>query len=317
MVALTFVEPSLADWHRRDDAIMGTRIHVEVWHEDGAIAERAIDVAMAEMRRIDVLMSSYAAASPLSQLNRDAALGWSVADVEIYNLTKLSVVYSELSSGAFDVTFAAVGQLYDLRAHVRPTREKIAEKLPAVGYDKLEFDDVHHALRYRNKDTQIGLGGIAKGYAVDNAIAAIKHLGVESALVMAGGDTYVLGDKRGRPWNVGIKHPRRNDEVFAIVPLVESAISTSGDYERFFDEGGIRYHHIIDTKTGDSARLCQSVTIIAPNATTSDALSTTVFVLGPEKGMALVEKLPGIDAVIIDALGKMTVSAGLKNLSVR
>lgn len=306
-----------ADWHRRDDAIMGTRIHVEVWHDDALVAERAIDAAMLEMRRIDTLMSSYLVTSPLSQLNRDAAVGWSVADVEIYNLTKLSVIYSELSGGAFDVTFAAVGQLYDLRAHVRPTPARIAEKLPAVGYDKLEFDDVHHALRYRNKDTQIGLGGIAKGYAVDNAIAAIKHLGIESALVMAGGDTYVLGDKRGRPWNVGIKHPRRNEEVFAIVPLAESAISTSGDYERFFDENGIRYHHIIDTKTGDSARLCQSVTIIAPNSTTSDALSTTVFVLGPEKGMALVEKLPGIDAVIIDALGKMTVSTGLKNLSVR
>ena len=160
---------------------------------------------------------------------------------------------------------------------------------------------------------RIDLGGIAKGYAVDNCIAILQGLGIRNALVTAGGDSRLIGDRWGRPWTIGIRDPRRENGVIALLPLVDVAVSTSGDYERYFEENGIRYHHIIDPKSGDSARELQSVTIIGPDATTTDALSTSVFVLGLAKGLELVNRLPNIDAILVDSAGSMHYSEGLES----
>jgi len=139
----------------------------------------------------------------------------------------------------------------------------------------------------------------------------LKARGVREALVTAGGDSRVLGDKRGRPWMIGIRDPRAKDAMVAILPLADTAISTSGDYERYFEEDGVRYHHILDPKTGNSAIGTRSVTIIGPDTTTTEGISKSVFVLGSERGIRLVESLSGIDAVIIDSDGKMHYTAGL------
>ena len=168
-------------------------------------------------------------------------------------------------------------------------------------------------MKFSRHGVRIDLGGIGKGYAVDNCIALLKKRGITHALVTAGGDSRVLGDREGRPWMVGIRDPRRKDNVVAVIPLINSAISTSGDYERYFEVNGVRYHHIINPKTGKSAMGVHSATVIGPDATTTDGLTKPVFILGPEKGMKLIESIPGVDAVVIDAEGRMFYSSGLMN----
>ena len=166
-------------------------------------------------------------------------------------------------------------------------------------------------MRYTQPGVRIDLGGIAKGYAVDRSIAILRSLGVEHASVTAGGDTMIMGDRFGRPWVVGIRHPDDPEKVIARIPMVDAAISTSGDYERYFDEDGKRYHHIINPQTGKSVGEVRSVTIIGPDATTTDGLSTSVFVMGPERGIALIERLGDVDSVIVTSDGKVLYSSGL------
>jgi len=168
---------------------------------------------------------------------------------------------------------------------------------------------------FNQKYVQIDLGGIAKGYAVDRAITLLSDRGITSAIVTAGGDSRILGDKRGRPWMVGIRDPRNKQELVAALPMTDAAISTSGDYERYFESDGIRYHHIISPKTGESIRSTRSVTVIGTNTTTTDALSTSIFVLGQIKGMKLIESTPEVEAIIIDKAGIMYYSKGLQKNS--
>jgi thiamine biosynthesis lipoprotein len=166
-------------------------------------------------------------------------------------------------------------------------------------------------VRFERPGMRIDLGGFAKGYAVDNAAAILAARGVRHAAVAAGGDSRVLGDRAGRPWTVGIRDPRRQGEVVALLPLEDAAVSTSGDYERYFDDGDERCHHLIDPRTGRSPQSIHSVTVVAPDGLTSEALSKTVFVLGVERGLAIVESLPDVDAVVVDAAGTLHYSAGL------
>ena len=165
-------------------------------------------------------------------------------------------------------------------------------------------------VRFTHPLVYIDLGGIAKGYAVDRCIELLADAGISQASVAAGGDSRILGDRGGEPWTVGIQDPRQ-EEMAVLLPLVDTAVSTSGDYERFFEEDGVRYHHILDPRTGDSARDSWSVTILGPDATFTDGLSTSVFVLGPERGLALIDRLPGVDAIIIDSAGQLRYSADL------
>jgi thiamine biosynthesis lipoprotein len=161
----------------------------------------------------------------------------------------------------------------------------------------------------------IDLGGFAKGYAVDNAARLLQERGIQHANVSAGGDSRVIGDRRGRPWMIGVRDPAREDKVIAMLPLADTSISTSGDYERYFEEDGVRFHHLIDPATGRSPTGVRSVTILAEDGLTTEAFSKIVFVLGVEQGLRLVHAQQGIDAVIVDAAGKLHYSAGLLNPS--
>jgi thiamine biosynthesis lipoprotein len=299
-----------AGWFTRDEAIMGTAIRVELWCNDREAGPAAIDAVMHEMHRIDRAMSPYKADSELSRLNREAAFAPVVASHELFDLVARSLAFSKLSGGAFDITYAAIGHLYDYRRSIRPTDEAIAHARAAVGYRHLILDDAKHTIRYAREGVRIDLGGFAKGHAVENAAAILAQRGIEHAIVTAGGDSRLLGDRRGRPWNIAIRDPRRAGAVVALLPLENAAISTSGDYERFFDEGGVRHHHLIDPRTGHSPRDVHSVTIVAADGLTSEALSKTVFVLGVEQGLALIDRLPGVDAVVIDAAGALHYSSG-------
>jgi thiamine biosynthesis lipoprotein len=307
--------PARADWHEDTQAIMGTRVHAEVWHEDASIAGRVIAAVMREMRRVDRAYSTHRDDSELAELNRRAPTGWVEVSAELLYLLEESRRMSELTGGAFDITYASAGRYYDYRAGRRPDDATLQAAVAAIDYRHVELDAPARRVRYARPEVYVDLGGIAKGYAVDRAIAILRDAGIEHGAVSAGGDSRIIGDRRGEPWTVGIRDPRRDGAVAALLPLVDTAVSTSGDYERYFDENGTRYHHILDPDTGTSARGAHSVTILGPNATLTDGLSTSVFVLGPEAGLELIDRLPGVDAIIVDAEGRLRYSRELQPLA--
>jgi thiamine biosynthesis lipoprotein len=256
-------------------------------------------------------MSHYNPKSQLSAVNAHAAEGPVRVDPTIIEVVSRALEFSRLSGGAFDITYASVGYLYDYRAHQKPTDAQIAKAMPGVDYRHVQVDPVASTIRFTTPGVRIDLGGIAKGYAVDRCVEILRRMGIRHAMVNAGGDTRLLGDRRGAPWIVGVRDPRNDGALVTRLPLADEAVSTSGDYERYFEADGERYHHILVPGTGKSAREVRSVTILGPDATTTDGLSTTVFVLGVRRGLELVERLPGIEAVIVDADGRIHHSAGL------
>ncbi|MBP6765941.1 MAG: FAD:protein FMN transferase [Rubrivivax sp.] len=298
-------------WLRREEAIMGTAISVELWADDARAGEAATAAVMEEMHRIDRCMSPHKPASELSRINREAARHTVPLSDEMYTLVDRALHFSRLSQGAFDISYAAVGRLYDYRQRLRPGDAALRAAQALVGWQQLQLDPRSRSLRFAREGVCIDLGGIAKGHAVDRAVALLRKRGFAHAMVSAGGDSRVLGDRRGRPWTVAIRDPRRVGEVVAVLPLQDVSISTSGDYERYFDEEGQRHHHLIDPATGRSPRSVHSVTILAGDGLTSEALSKTVFVMGVERGLALVNTLSDVDAVVVDAAGKLHASSGL------
>ncbi len=306
--------PAHAEWVRRvTDGIMGTRITVELWAEDPAKADQAIDAVLAEMRHIDDSMSTYKPTSEVSQVNDKAANGPMHISKELFDLLTTAKEYSVITDGAFDITYASVGYLYDFRKHQRPDEEQIAKALPAIDYRHVILDQQNQTVLFSQKGVRIDLGGIAKGYSVDRGIDVLKSFGYTRAYVGAGGDSRIIGDRFGKPWVVGIRDPRKGEgNVIARIPLVDAAISTSGDYERFFEEKGVRYHHIIDPHTGHSASKVRSATVIGPYATRTDGLSKTAFVLGPEKAMEIYNRLEDIDAIIVKLDGTVVYSKGMQ-----
>jgi thiamine biosynthesis lipoprotein len=300
-----------AGWLRRDEAIMGTAIRVELWSDDRTRGEAAIAAVIDEMHRIDREMSPYKAESLLSRINRCAAADPVRVSDELFALLSRAIEFSCLSNGAFDITYAGTGHLYDYRQGIRPTDEQITRAQAAVGYRNLILDEKARTVRFARAGVRIDLGGFAKGYAVDNGAAILRRHGIAHAIVTAGGDSRVIGDRRGRPWTIGIRDPRRADEVVALLPLEDVAVSTSGDYERYFEADGVRFHHVIDPATGRSPDGVHSVTIVAADGLTTEALSKTVFVLGAAKGLQLVESLRDVDAVVVDADGQLHFSSGL------
>ena len=304
--------PARADWMQRTEAIMGTRCYVELWADDAAKGNDAIDAVMAELRRIDNLMSHYKPESQLSQINQYANERPVQVDKELFDLIKLSTHYSQITEGAFDITYASVGYLYNYPQHIHPTEEQIRQALPAVNWRNMLLDEEHHTVRFEHPGMRIDLGGIGKGYAVDRGIDILKARGIARALVTAGGDSRIIGDRIGRPWLVAIRHPDNPSKVVTRIPLSDSAVSTSGDYERYFDEDGVRYHHIIDPRTGHSASKVRSATILAPTATQTDGMSKTAFVLGAEKALEIINRMPEYDAVFVLPDGRVLYSNGLR-----
>lgn len=298
-------------WMRRDEAIMGTAISVELWSDDALAGESAIEAVMQEMHRIDRTMSPHKPDSELSRINRDAGSAPVPLSVEMARLLARANDFSQLSGGAFDITYAAVGHLYDYRNRIKPDEATLAQARAAVGYRNLMLDMRERTVHFARPGMRIDLGGFAKGHAVDNAASILRHRGIRHAIVSAGGDSRVIGDRRGRPWTIGVRDPRRAGEMVAVLPLEDTSISTSGDYERFFDADGVRFHHVIDPTTGRSPASVHSVTILAEDGLTTEALSKSVFVLGVEKGMRLIESQRGVDAIVVDASGTLHYSSGL------
>ena len=305
--------PARAEWIQRvEDGIMGTRITVELWADDPGKGQAAVEAVLAEMRRVDEDMSTYKPTSELSIVNARAAREPVKVSPELFELLTTALEYSRVTQGAFDITYASVGYLYDYRHHVRPDEQQIHAALPGINYHHVLLDPQARTVKFSQEGVRIDLGGIGKGHAVDRGIALLQGRGISHALVTAGGDSRIIGDRFGKPWVVGIRHPDRKDEVIARIPLEDAAISTSGDYERYFDENGVRYHHIIDPGTGHSASKVRSATIIGPTATRTDGLSKTAFVLGPERALEIYNSLDDIDAILVAPDGRVFYSKGLE-----
>jgi thiamine biosynthesis lipoprotein len=298
-------------WHRLEEPLMGTEVSVELWHEDDAEGMAAARAAMAEYHRINELMSTYREDSEISQLNREAANGPFTVGQELFDLVDGALPRARRSGGCFDITYDSVGFMYDLRAGIVPSDDERRRRLPLIDYRAVELDAHTRSIRYHQPGMRINLGGIAKGYAVERGAQILRGRGVRHAHLNAGGDSRVVGDRHGQPWMIGVRNPRERDAVVARLPLVDEAISTAGDYERFFDRDGVRYHHILDPSTGLPSSGVHSVTVIGPDATMTDGLDTAIFVMGVQRGMALIAALPEYEAIIVDDSGKLFYSDGL------
>lgn len=292
--------------------MMGTEISVYLWHDNPAEGRAAVEAVFEEASRINQLMSTYIEDSLISAVNRDAAKGPVVAGAELTGLVLRSLDISTLTRGAFDITYDSVGQHYDFRRQQRPDLATIEEELPRIDYRLVIADNAAGTIRFMQEGVRINLGGIAKGYTVERGVALLYRRGVRHARVTAGGDSRLLGDRRGQPWMIGVRDPREEGTVVVRIPLENEAISTSGDYERFFEEDGQRYHHIIQPQTGKSAGEVHSTTVIGPDAVITDALSTSVFVMGVDQGLSLISTLPDYEGIVIDADGQMFYSDGLQ-----
>lgn len=297
---------------------MGSELRLSAWTADEARALAAFDEVFREFDRLEDLMSVWRAGSDVVRLN--AAAGDQPVKVsdDVRQALTIGRQVSEWTDGRFDVTFGALSGLwkfdYQDKDDTIPDRADVLQRVSLINYRDLIVDDRTGTAFLRRKGMRVNLGGIGKGYAVDRAVAILRRRGVDDFMVQAGGDMYVGGSRGDRPWRLGIRDPRGPaDRSFATLDLSNGTFSTSGDYERFFIKDGRRYSHIIDPRTGEPARLCRSVTLVTNRAVLADALAKGVFILGPEAGMALVERLPDVEGVIVSAANQVLVSSGLKN----
>jgi len=293
---------------------MGTGVEITLMGESEESAKKAALQAFQEIKRIEHLMSPWIESSDVSQMNRSAGKEGVRVSPETIEVIKKAQEVSKLSEGGFDITVGPLIQLWR-KARERdlpPEMEQVKEILNLVNFRNLK---IHYGGRVllKKKGMAIDLGGIAKGYAVDRAFELLKGLGYRNLVVNAGGDLRVGGSKPDGPWSIGIQHPRDPEKILARISLSDTAVATSGDYEKFFIHQDKRYHHILNPRSGFPAEGCQSVTVLHKEGTTADALATAIFVLGSEKGYALCQRLEGVDCLIVDKHGKSTFSLNLKD----
>jgi thiamine biosynthesis lipoprotein len=273
--------------------MMGT--FVEVTSPD----KNAANIVFSEIKRIESLLNKYNPDSQVSRLNKFGKLN---ASPDTFYIIKRAKEFWRMSDGAFDIT---VGPLMDVwgfsdKKYRLPKEDEIKNTLALIGTDKIILHDDNNMIEFSLSGMKIDLGAIAKGYSVDCAVKKLKEFGIKSCLINAGGQVYALGDKFGRPWNIAIKDPRSKD-FMGYLELKNKSVATSGDYEQYFIQDNLRYTHILNPKTGYPADLgIISVTVIAPDGLTADALSTAIFVLGKEKGIELAKKFPDVKLRIIE-----------------
>jgi len=287
--------------------LMGTLVEITVEADDRRLADSIIDKAFAEMERVDEMMSSYRTDSEVSLLSRRAGEGKVKISPMLINVLKASIRYHTLSGGSFDITAGPLIRLWGFTGGRRkaPSNKEIAFARSLLGTEKLQIDPVSSTARLPIKGMEVDLGGIAKGYAGDRAVEVLKSAGAARAVVNAGGDLFVLGGGSECPEgiHVGIRHPLAKGKLLGWTTVREGAVATSGSYENYFIQGGNVFSHIIDPGTGYPVQGVLSATVLASTAMEADALATSFFVMGPEKGVELAEKLPYVEAMIVQIRG--------------
>ena len=310
LLALGWLRTNSADSEpvRRSQFLMGTVVEIVAAGGDHDQLEAAIDEAFAEMARLDKLLSRYYQDSDVTRLSQSET-GGKVAP-ETAAVIALGLDVARRSNGAFDMTLGRLKALWGLdQEHPTvPPQADLTRAIEGIGPEALELDGLN--LVKRSPQLMVDLGGVAKGYIVDKAVAVLKKHAITNAAVNAGGDMYLLGQHPDRPWRIGIQHPREQERILATVEVRDQAVITSGDYERFFEQDGQRYHHIFDPQTGWPARGCQSVTVITDSVALGDALATAIFVLGPQQGLALLADYPGTQGLVVAADGTLHPSPG-------
>jgi thiamine biosynthesis lipoprotein len=300
--------PAVAEF-RQSRLLLGTVVEIVALGPEREVLEGAVGAAFTEIARIEGLMTPHHPASDVARLT--AAAGPLEVSAETAAVIARGLQVAAASGGAFDLTLGRLKDLWAIEGEAPhlPTAAELARALAGTGPGSLTLTG--RTVSKRDPALAVDLGGIAKGYAVDRAIAVLAEGGVKLASVNAGGDIRVLGDRAGRPWRIGIQHPRQPGEILATIELADVAVVTSGDYERFFERDGVRYHHLFDPRTGLPARRCQAVTVVASEAVLSDALATAVFVLGPGPGLELLRHFPGVEGLVVAADGTVTTTPGL------
>jgi FAD:protein FMN transferase len=301
----------------RSGAAMGSELRLAAWTTDRAAAEAAFDAVFAEFDRLDSLMSVWRAGSDVLRINAAAGDHPVAVSADVVEALKIARQISEWTNGKFDVTFGPLADIWKFDAQNQdnsvPGAAAIASRVPLIDYRLVEIDAAKSTVFLRRAGMRVHLGGIGKGYAVQRGAALLRAAGVRDFLIQSGGDLYAGGTADGRPWRLGIQDPRAPaGRTFATLDISDGTFSTSGDYARSFVKDGVRYHHLLDPATGQPARGCRSVTVVADDPRVADGLSTGVFIMGPRDGMALVERLPQIEAVIVTAANEVLVSSGLK-----
>jgi thiamine biosynthesis lipoprotein len=294
---------------------MGSQLRVAVWATDGAAANAGIDHVFREFDRLESLLSVWKEGSDVVRLNKAAGMGPVALNADTLNVLAEAQEASELTRGKFDITFGALSDIWRFdhdQDNIVPDRHLIEGRLTRIDYRAVQVDRTAGTASIARPGMRVHLGGVGKGYAVDRAAALLRERGFGSFLIQSGGDLYVAGTNGAEPWKLGIADPRGDHQPFATLQMSDGTFSTSGDYERWFMKDGVRYHHLLDPDFGEPARECRSVTIVANRAVTADVLSTGVFIMGPEAGMALIEKLPEVEGVIVTASNEVLVSSGLK-----
>jgi thiamine biosynthesis lipoprotein len=296
---------------------MGSTLTVTVVTDDELGAKAAAEEVFDEFARLEQLMSTWIAGSDVSRINGAAGIGPVPASAEVREVLTMARQMSELTSGRFDVTFGALSGLWKFdhdQDNLLPDMRDVRKRLPLVDYRAVQIDDTAGTVFLARNGMSLHLGGIGKGYAIDRAAAMLRRRGLRNFMVQNGGDIYVAGMRDGRPWRLAIQDPRgAANRPFAELNLSDGTFSTSGDYERYFVKNGRRYHHILDPATGAPARGARSVTIVSNLAVIADALSTGVFIMGPAAGMALIERLPDVEGVIVSDENEVLISSGLRN----
>jgi len=297
-------------------ASMGAEVRVTAWTADEAGAQAATAKVFAEFERLDALLSVWKPDSDVLRINAAAGRTPVPVSAETRDVLQRARQMSDWTEGKFDITFGTLADIWKFdhdQDNRVPTSAEIAKRRPLVDYRAVVVDEAAGTAFLSRAGARLHLGGIGKGYAVDRAVAILRASGLHDFMVQAGGDLFVAGAPGDGPWRLGIQDPRgAPNESFATIELRDRTFSTSGDYERYFIQDGQRYHHILDPATGEPARACVSVTVVATTATVADGLSKGVFILGPEAGMALVERLPDVEAVIVDASNRVQISSGLQ-----
>lgn len=293
---------------------MGSRFEITVVANDSITANEHMDTAVSEITRIEKLISSWDETSQTSEINRKAGITSVKVDPELFGLISNAIEISKLTDGAFDITYASMDEIWKFDGSMTgmPSKEKIAAAVAKVGFRHIVLDKEKSTVFLKLTGMKIGFGAIGKGYAADRAKSLLIQKGVSSGIINASGDMNAWGKQPdGSEWKVAITNPLNKNKVFAVLPITNGAVVTSGNYEKYVHFNGKRYSHIIDPRSGYPSSGIISVTVFAPKAELADALATSVFVMGKEAGIDRIDQLPKVECIIIDDKGNISKSKNI------
>ncbi|MFV5700091.1 FAD:protein FMN transferase [Flavobacterium sp. ZT3R17] len=314
LIACTFTSNSQI-LRKRTTLLMGGRFDITIVAKDSLSAEQNIDAVIAEITRIENLISDWKPDSQVSEVNQNAGIRPVKVDKEVFELTQRAISFSEATNGGFDVSFAAMDKIwkFDGSMTTMPSAEAIQKSVEKVGYKNIILDSVQSTIFLKLKGMKIGFGALGEGYATDKCRDMMLAKGIKAGIINGSGDMSTWGKQPNcNPWNIGITNPFNPEKILAVVPLEQDAVTTSGSYEKFVFFNGKRYSHIINPATGYPATGLCSVTVFGPNAETANGLSTSLMVLGKTAGLLLLNKYPGYSCLMITDEGKVVKSKNFR-----